>query len=183
MEGRGTHRRWSWQGWAPRVKVVYSAFTLDQSYLCSSACDGLSLSHRDFSQKNKKQLFKNNLQPQIWIMYMYHIQPTLGQPYPTLLTGNNSIIYLEGEGEWNSLLKLIYIYIYIWIQVVKSRVYPWWQTPETWGQRPCLFSLLHNDAMQKCQWRPWWWAPTMWVLIDWVGSRHSLGTTWVILMG
>ena len=52
-------------------------------------------------------------------------------------------------------------------KLVQSRVHPWWQTPETWGQRFCLFSLLYNDTMQKHQWRPWGWAPTMWV--HWLG--------------
>ena len=52
-------------------------------------------------------------------------------------------------------------------KLVQSRVHPWWQTPETCGQRFCLFSLLYNDTMQKHQWRPWEWAPTMWVF--WLG--------------
>ena len=85
------------RGWAPKIKVVYSALTPGQSYLCPSAYDGANLSHRDFPHQTKKQHFKTNLQSQIQIMHMYHIQVSHILLYRQ--EKENSIIYLENEGE------------------------------------------------------------------------------------
>ena len=85
------------RGWAPKIKVVYSALTLGQSYLCPWAYDGANLSHQDFPHWNKKQPFKNNSESQVQIMHKYHIQ--LNHILHCRQEKENSVIYLENEGE------------------------------------------------------------------------------------